>query len=155
MVARIRRNPKPLVVIAIAVCLLAVFFVVVAPLFDTSGAPSAELAGLVPSQAVAGRQLEIDVGLDNVGYSLINPVCVRASTSGPLHADYAIFQGLDRENFKNGGACGGSLNGQDDISVQVFLTPTAAGRGTVALSPAEGGRDVGSALSGTLQISGG
>ncbi len=155
MLALLRHNPRPFILVGVGVALLLGFFVIVAPLFDTSGAASAEIAGSLPTQAAAGHQLEVDVALDNTGVSIISPVCIEADLHGPLRADYAIFQGLDRETFRGGAVCGGSLNGQEDISVQIFFTPTGAGSAVVSLTPAKGPDPVGSALSGALSVSAG
>jgi hypothetical protein len=151
---RLRDNPRPLILAAIAVAAIAVFFVVVAPLFSFGGAPMAEIAGSIPSSARSDVALEIDVGLDNVGTSIIDPVCLEASITGPLAADHALFQGLDNVPFRAGRACGGSLNGQETISVRVFLRPTGEGRATLSLVPTRDATAVGSALSGTVDIGG-
>jgi hypothetical protein len=152
MLARIRGNPRPLVAIAIAIALLMVFFVIVAPLFNTSGAATAELSGGMPAGGVVGHQLEIDLGLDNTGLSVISPICILVSVPGGLHPDYAIFQGVDRETVMGGKVCGGALNGQDSISIRMFVTPLAAGRASIALTPAKGGTAVGSAFTGTITV---
>jgi hypothetical protein len=142
------------VLAALAVALIVVFFAVVAPLFTTGGAPSAELAGAIPASAPVNAPLEIDVGLDNTGTAIISPVCIRASLRGPLVADHAIFQGLDNVAFRNGGACGGSLNGQDTISVRVFLRPTGTGPAQISMVPAQGGTEVGPPLGGSIDLVG-
>ena len=153
MLARIRGNPRPLVAIAIAIALLMVFFVIVAPLFNTSSAPRAELSGGIPASGVVGHQLEIDLGLDNTGLSVISPICILVAVQGAaLHPDYAIFQGIDREIVMGGKVCGGALNGQDSISIRMFVTPLAAGRASIALTPAKGGTAVGSAFTGTIAV---
>jgi len=152
MLARIRGNPRPLVAIAIAIALLLVFFVIVAPLFNTSSAAMAELSGGVPAQGVVGHQFEVDLGLDNTGLSVISPTCILVSVQGSLRPDYAIFQGLDRETFMDGKICGGALNGQDSISIRMFVTPLATGRASISLTPAKGGAAVGSAFTGTLMV---
>ena len=152
MLARIRGNPRPLVAIAIAIGLLLVFFVIVAPLFNTSGAATAELSGGVPARGVVDHQLEIDLGLDNTGFSLISPICILVSVQGTMHPDYAIFQGLDRETFVGDKVCGGALNGQDSISVRMFVTPLAAGQTSISLTPAKGSAAVGPAFTGSLTV---
>jgi hypothetical protein len=151
---RLRANPRPLVLAGLAVAVIAVFFVVVGPLFNFSGKPQAEVAGTIPAQASVASPVEVDIGLDNVGTSIINPVCVLAKVSGPLIPDHAIFQGLDDEPFHSGTACGGSLNGQETISIKVYLRPTGTGRASIALSPAQRSTQLGQALEGTVNIAG-
>ena len=149
---RVRGNPRPLVLIGIAVVLIIGFFVIVAPLFNTSGAPTAELGGVLPVRATVGTPLQVDVGFDNTGTSVISPTCIHATLGGPVQAKSVVFQGTDREPFKNGTACGGALNGQDTISLVIELTPQAAGTASVSLAPAQGSTVVGAALSGTIAI---
>ncbi len=136
----------------VAVAVLGGFFVVVAPLFNAGGAPTAELAGAIPQHAPADATLEIDTGLDNTGTSLLNPVCVRASVSGPLILDRAVFQGLDSIPFHNGSACGGSLGGQETVSVKLYLRPTGTGTAEVSFTPAQGATTLGGPLAGTITI---
>lgn len=150
---RLRANPRPFALAAIGVAAIAGFFVVVAPLFDFSGAPSAELGGVIPQRASAGSPVEIDVGFDNTGTSIIDPVCLLAGVTGPLAADHAVFQGLDSERFRGGRACGGSLNGQETISIKVYLRPTGTGAADVSLTPAQRATAIGPSLSGGLSLS--
>jgi len=149
---RLRANPRPLVLSAVAVALIGGFFVIVAPLFNTSGAATAELGGVVPARATVGKPLQIDVGFDNTGNAVISPACVHVTLDGPVQATSALFQGTDREPFKNGTACGGALNGQDTISLVVELTPQSAGTANVSLAPAQGSTLVGAPLAGRISI---
>jgi hypothetical protein len=151
-VKRIRRNPRPFVLAGVAVAVLGGFFVVVAPLFNAGGAPTAELAGAIPAHAHANAPVEIDVGLDNTGTSLLRPVCVQASVSGPLTADHAVFQGLDTVPFRGGTACGGALGGQETISIKLYLRPSGTGTASVAFTPSQGDAPLGGTLSGSIQI---
>ena len=100
----------------------------------------------------AGRQIEVDIGFDNTGTSVISPVCVRADVSGPLQLQTAIFQGLDTVTFRNGSACGGALNGQETISVKVRLVATTRGAARLTLVPTQGAKELGPGLSGTIQV---
>jgi hypothetical protein len=148
----VRGNPRPFVFIAIAVALIVAFFVVVAPLFNTSSNLTAEIAVTLPTTAIAGRQLEIDAGIDNTGTRSITPICVTADVQGPIRPDHAIFGSVDRRTFNGNSACGGSLAGQATVSVRLFFNPTAAGRATISLRPATQARPVGTAISGSLTV---
>ena len=139
-------------VIVVAVAVIGAFFAVVAPLFATSGAAVADLSGAVPANAVAGRPLEIDAGFDNTGNSVISPVCVEIGVTGPLRPSSVTFQGVDVETVKNGEACGGSLNGQETISLRMVLVPSTQGTATVTLNPAQGRTQIGNGFSGTIAI---
>ena len=152
MLAWVRRNPRPIAPVVVAVFLIVAFFLVVAPLFRSSGAPSAEIAGTLPTSAVAGRQFEVDMGLDNTGFTSINPICVTAQVQGALHPDYAIFQDVDRRVFGGDSVCGGTLSGQATISIRLFFTAPTVGRAGLTLIPAEGPIPVGSGLSGAISV---
>ena len=152
MLAWVRRNPRPIVLAAAAVLLIVAFFVVVAPLFSSSNAPAAEIAGALPAGAVAGRQFEVDVGVDNTSYTTINPMCIAVQAQGALRGDYAIFEDVDRRSFSGDTVCGGSLSGQASISVRLFFTATSAGRAGLTLTPAEGSTLVGTGLAGTISV---
>lgn len=149
---RVGRNPRPLIIIVVALALIGGFFAVVAPLFNTSGAATADLGGVLPTQAVAGRPLEIDLGYDNTGNSVISPTCVQVTIQGPMRATNVVFQGVDTEPFKNGESCGGSLNGQETVSLVITLQPTAAGVATVTIAPAQGTTAVGAGFGGRITI---
>ena len=149
-----RRNPRPWILAAVAVAVLAGFFVVVAPLFNAGGAPMAELSGVIPADAAAGFPVEIDVGLDNTGTRLLTRVCIKASLAGPIRADHAVFQGIDTVPFKGDVVCGGELAAQQTISVKVFLLPSDAGTADVSLTPVLGDTQLGGMLSGRIRLSG-
>ena len=148
----LRGNPRPLIIIVIALALIGGFFAVVAPLFNTGGASTAELGGVLPTRATAGEPLQIDVGFDNTGRGVISPACIEVTIDGPMQARSALFQGIDLEPFKNGRACGGSLNGQETISLVVELAPRAPGTASVSLSPAQGSTAIGAGLAGSISI---
>lgn len=147
-----RRNPRPVVLVAAAVLLIVAFFVIVAPLFRSSSAPTAEIAGTLPTSAVAGKQFEIDVGVDNTGFSSISPICISAQVQGALRADYAVFQDVDRRVFAGGSACGGALNGQATISVRLFFTALSTGRAALTLTPSQNATALGTGLSGAIAV---
>lgn len=136
----------------IAVAVIGGFFLVVSPLFATSGRASASLGGTVPSQATAGKPFEVDVGFDNTGQSVINPTCLLIDVSGPLTPSSVSFQGLDVATVKNGEACGGALNGQETISLRVVMQATAPGTAQVTLTPAQGNSGIGPGVTGSVTV---
>ena len=154
MIERLRDDKRPLILILIALLVLGGFFLVVAPLFATSGTASADLGGALPSSGTAGKSLEIDVGYDNTGQSIINPTCLLIDVTGPLQPSTVSFQGVDVVPVKNGEACGGALNGQDTISLRVVMQATGPGTAQVTLTPAKGNVGVGPGISGSIPISG-
>lgn len=152
MLQRLRRDPRPLVLIAIAIAVLGGFFLVVSPLFATSGTPTADLGGVIPPAATAGKSFEVDVGYDNTGDSVINPICLLIDVTGPLSPSSVSFQGLDVATVKNGEACGGALNGQETISLRVVMQATAPGTAQLTLTPAKGNTAVGPGVTGAVRI---
>ena len=139
--------------LVVAVGIIGAFFAVVAPLFATSGAATAELGGDIAQTATVGHPIEVDLGFDNTGNSIISPTCLQIDVAGPLRASSVTFQGLDVESIKNGEACGGALNGQETISLRIVLTPLAAGSARVTLIPAQGTSPLGTGISGNITIS--
>ncbi|MFN2581832.1 MAG: hypothetical protein ABR498_03715 [Candidatus Dormibacteria bacterium] len=136
----------------VAIAIMGAFFVVVATLFATSGSATADLGGALPTAATVGRNLEVDVGYDNTGNGVINSTCILVAVQGPLQVSSVTFQGLDVERVVGGKACGGSLNGQETISVRIVLVPTRAGTATLSLTPANGSTALGAGLSGRIAI---
>lgn len=134
--------------------LLGLFLGVVAPLFATSGNAMADLSGVIPATAPAGKQLEIDVSVDNTGFSVVGQVCISAVIQGPLTPVNAIFQNVDKEPFVNGTVCGGELTSQSSAPVQLFFLPSGAGNAELVLSPMDGKRTIGAALTGTVSVAG-
>jgi hypothetical protein len=130
------------------------FLGVIAPLFATSGNPMADLSGVIPAAAPAGKQLEIDVSIDNTGFSVVSRLCVSAVVKGPLTPVDAIFQNIDREPFVDGAACGGELTSQSSAPVQLFFKAGDAGSAQLVLSPMDGKRTIGAALTGTVSVAG-
>lgn len=153
MIARLRDDKRPLILIGIAILVLGGFFLVVAPLFATTGTASAALGGTLPNSGTVGKPLEIDVGYDNTGQSVINPTCVLVDVSGPLQPSTVSFQGLDVVPIKNGEACGGALNAQETISMKIVMQPTGPGTALVTLTPAKGDNGVGPGIRGSIPIS--
>ncbi len=114
----------------------------------------ADLSGVIPATAPAGKQLEIDVSVDNTGFSVVGQVCISAVIQGPLTPVNAIFQNIDKEPFVHGTVCGGELTSQSSAPVQLFFVPSAAGSAQLVLSPKDGKRTIGAALTGTVSIAG-
>jgi hypothetical protein len=141
--------PRGARVAVIGVAVAVAFVAVVLPLFSNGGAPQAELAGQLPSAVVAGQQVRMDVAVDNVGDSVIYPVCVALSGSGAILVS-ANFQGLDQVNAAANRVCGGQLIGQETISVTLVFTLTHRGSTQVSLSPEQGSTVIGPVLSGTV-----
>jgi hypothetical protein len=140
------------VLIAIALAVLGGFFLIVSPLFATSEKPTADLGGVIPATATVGQPFEIDVGFDNTSQSIISPTCVLLDVSGPLQPRSVTFQGTDVRHITNGEACGGSLNGQETVSLRIAMTPTAAGTAQVTVTPAQGPSGIGPGVAGSVTI---
>lgn len=136
------------------VVILGIFLAVITPLFATSGPPMAILGGTLPTTAVANHELEIDLAIDNTGDPVIGRVCVGALVQGPVTPKNVIFQNIDNEPFVGGRACGGALSSQESISIQVFFTTGSPGTAQLVLSPMDGSRTIGAALSGSVSIAG-
>ncbi len=160
MLASVRRwftsNPRVVFLIVVGVVLLGLFLGVITPLFATAGRPMADLSGVIPSLAAAGKLLEMDVSVDNIGDSAIGQVCVGAIVQGPLTPVQAIFQNVDKEPFiESHGTwtvCGGELTSQSSAPVQLFFHAGPAGTAQVVLSPMNGKQVIGQALTGSLSI---
>ena len=149
-----RANPRTVFLVVAGAVILGIFLAVITPLFATSGPPMAILGGTLPATAPANRPLEIDLAIDNVGDPVIGRICVGVLVQGPLIPKRAVFQNIDHEPFVGGSACGGSLSSQESISVQLFFDAGSAGTAQVVLSPMDGTRTIGAALSGSLSIGG-
>jgi hypothetical protein len=142
--------PRSARLAVIGVAIAVAFVAVVLPLFTSGGgAPRAEIAGQLPNSVVAGHQVQMDVAVDNVGDSVIYPVCVALSGSGATLVS-ANFQGLDQVNATGNRVCGGQLIGQETISVTLVFTLTHRGSTQVSLSPQQGSTVIGPVLSGTV-----
>jgi hypothetical protein len=134
----------------IAVAVAGAFVAVVLPLFTNGGAPQAEIAGQLPSSVVAGQRVQMDIALDNVGDSVIYPVCVGLSGGGATLVS-ANFQGLDQVTARSNRVCGGQLIGQETISITLVFTLNHRGSTQVSLSPQQGSTVIGPVLSGAVR----
>jgi len=151
-----KENPRIVFLVVVGAVILGLFLGVVSPLFATSGPAMADLSGVVPTTATAGKRLEIDVSVDNVGDAVIGQVCVGAIVQGPLTPVDAIFQNIDKEPFIDTlgtwKACGGELTSQSSAPVQLFFDALTAGSAQLVLSPMNGKRVIGQALTGSVSV---
>ena len=156
MFAAIRRwfksNPRTVFLISAGVVILGLFLGVITPLFATAGSPMADITGVIPATATGAKRLEIDVSIDNVGDPAIGRLCVGVLVQGPLTPVNVIFQNVDREPFVAGRACGGTLTSQSSAPVQLFFTAGSPGLVQLVLSPMNGNRVIGAALTGSLSV---
>jgi hypothetical protein len=135
----------------IGVVIAAAFVAVVLPLFSNGGAPQAEIAGQLPNSVAAGHQVQVDIAVDNVGDSIIYPVCVALSGNGATLVS-ANFQGLDQVNASANRVCGGQLVGQETISITLVFTLTHRGSTQVSLVPQQGATVIGPVFSETVGV---
>ena len=150
----LRANPRTVGLVVTGLVILGIFLAVITPLFATSGPPMAILGGTLPTTATANRELEVDLDFDNVGDPVINQICVGVLVQGALTPKNVIFQNIDHEPFVDGRACGGALSSQELISIQIFLAAGEAGTAQLVLSPMDGKKTIGAALSGSVSIGG-
>jgi transcriptional regulator GlxA family with amidase domain len=144
--------PRGARLVAVAIAVAVGFIAVVLPLFSDSGAPHAEISGAVPETATAGVPLHVDIALDNVGDSIIYPVCVTLNGDGASLVS-AVFQGLDRVAATGNRVCGGQLTGQETISIGLVFTLNHRGSTTLQLVPQQGSTVIGPAFSATVSVS--
>ncbi|MGI8847610.1 MAG: hypothetical protein ACR2GX_05000 [Candidatus Dormibacteria bacterium] len=132
--------------------LVLIFVAVVLPLLRNDGPLAAELAGQIPTTARTGRELTVDIAIDNTGDRLISPICLGIAAS---HAEVqqVVFQGTDQVTPSNGRACGGRLTAQETISVRLIVVPRG-GNIDLALSPLQGGATIGPILHGSIRVTG-
>jgi len=152
--AAVGRIPPPIRLLLGFLVLFAVAFsATIVPLFTAGGKVRAEVAGSVPSNAVAGQQMFFDLAIDNTSGSIIKPVCIAASFDLPVTVQQVVFQGLDSVPFKDGRACGGDLTGQETASLRMVLVPQVAGTLHVGLVAAQGSQDIGPVVRRTVEVS--
>jgi hypothetical protein len=143
--------PRGVRIAAVVAAVAAGFIAVVVPLFSSGGSPHAEISGALPDSVVAGRQVHLDIAVDNIGDSIIYPVCVALRGDGATLLS-ANFQGLDQVNASGNQVCGGQLTGQETISVSLVVTLSHRGSATINLVPQQGATVIGPALSGTVGV---
>jgi hypothetical protein len=152
--ATVRRVPPPMrLLIGFLVLFGIAFSATVLPLFTSSGGQvRAEVAGSVPSAAVAGQPMFLDLAVDNTSSSIIHPLCLALSFDAPVAVQQVVFQGLDTVPFRDGRACGGDLSGQETASVRVVLVPQTAGTLHLQLVTAQGAREIGPTVHRTVAV---
>jgi hypothetical protein len=150
--ARVAAMPRGVRLLLLAAVVAAGFVVVVLPLFSGGGAPQAEVSGFLPGSAVAGRQVRADIAVDNVGDSIISPVCVAMSGDGARLVS-VNFQGLDQIGASGNRACGGQLTAQETISITIVFILDRRGTTDVQVVPQQGGTVIGPGLSTTVTVS--
>jgi hypothetical protein len=148
---RVVTMPRGARLLLVALAVAGGFIGVIVPLFNNGGAPSAEIAGELPTTVMAGHTASIDIAFDNVGDSIINPVCVSMSGDGAVLAS-ADFQGLDHVTATANRVCGGQLTGQETIGITLHVTLGQRGIAQVRLVPQQGTTVIGPALSGTVGV---
>jgi hypothetical protein len=139
-------------VLLIALVVVAGFAAVVLPLFTGGGTPQAEIAGFLPGTAAAGQQVRVDIAVDNVGDSIITPLCVAMSGDGARLVS-AVFQGLDRVPASANRVCGGELTAQETISLTLVFVLDHRGTADVRLVPEQGGTVIGPPFTTTVTVS--
>lgn len=143
--------PRGARLLVIGAVIAAAFIGVVAPLFASGGAPSAEIAGHLPSTVAADHSVRMDIALDNVGESIIYPVCVAMSGNGATLAS-ADFQGLDHVIATGNRVCGGQLTGQETIGITLQFSLSHRGTTEVQLVPQQGTTVIGPVFSGAVGV---
>jgi len=144
--------PRGYRLLALAAIVTAGFVGIVVPLFENVGDPQAEVSGLVPSTATAGSTITADLAIDNIGDPVITPICLTMSAPGVTLIS-ATFQGLETFQASANRVCGGSLTGEETISVTVQLRFNTRGTTTVSLSPAQGSTTIGPAFTTQVEVS--
>jgi hypothetical protein len=129
------------------------FAATIVPLLTSGGRVRAEVAGSVPSDAVAGRPMYLDLAVDNTSGSIIHRVCIAATFDRPVSVQQVTFQGLDTVPFRDGRACGGALTGQETASLRIVLVPQVAGTLHLSLVAGEGDQDIGPVVHRTVTVS--
>ena len=147
-----RIPPRMRLVLGFVVLFGFAFSAAIVPLITQGNKVRAEVAGSVPSDGVAGQLSILTLGIDNTSDGVITPVCLTLGFDLPVTVRQVTVQGLDTVPFKDGRACGGSLTGQETTSVRVVLLPMKAGTLHVRLVASQGSREIGPAITRTMQV---
>ncbi|HSP64873.1 MAG TPA: hypothetical protein VLO10_01665 [Candidatus Deferrimicrobium sp.] len=149
---RVVTMPRGARLLLVALAVFGGFVGVVLPLFNSGGAARGEIAGQLPSTVAAGQAATADIAFDNVGDSIINPVCVTMSGDGTALVS-ADFQGLDHVTATENRVCGGQLTGQETIDIILHFTLSHRGTIEVRVVPQQGGAVIGPVFSGSVGVS--
>ena len=150
----LRDNPRIVFLILAGAVILGLFLGVISPLFATTGPASADLSGVIPATTAPNHRFEADISIDNTGDSIVSQLCVGVLAQGAVTPVNAIFQNVDTEAFVQGRVCGGELTAQSSAPVQLFFTAGSEGTVQLVLSPMNGAKTIGAALTGPVSISG-
>jgi hypothetical protein len=132
--------------IGVGVVALALFAGAVVPLLLSGGAtPTAEVNGSLPHSLTLGTQASVSLALDNTSDAIIKRVCIRVAVdpAGTVTPVSASFSGLETVPFSGGLVCGGSLSGNEVISVRMLLQGARTGSARVTLVASNGTADIG------------
>lgn len=144
--------PRGLRLALVGLLIVSGFVAVVVPLFNSGGPPSAEISGALPDKVQVGQQVHVDIALDNVGASIIYPVCVAMTGDGASLLS-ANFQGLEQVTATNNTVCGGQLTGQETIAITLVMTLNRRGTSDIRLVPQQGSKVIGPAFDGRIAVS--
>jgi hypothetical protein len=132
--------------ILVSVVALGLFAGAVVPLLRSGGAtPTAEVNGTLPRTLTLGGQASVSLALDNTSDAIIKKACIRFATdpAGTVTPVSASFSGLETVPFTSGLVCGGSLSGNEVISVRLLLQGSQTGSARVTLVASNGSIDIG------------
>jgi hypothetical protein len=150
--AFLRVPPRVRLLVGFLLLFAFAFSAALVPLLTQNGILRAEVAGALPSSAVVGRPATADLGIDNVGDRIIKQLCVAASFDLPVDVTSVTFQGLDTVPFRDGRACGGQLSGQETVSVRLTFVPKQAGTLHALFVAAQGAKDIGPAITRSVEV---
>jgi len=154
--ARLSHRQQLIVGMSVSLAMmLAIFAGVVLPLLLNNGPVAAEIAGRLPATAVSGRDLNVEIAINNTGDRLLSPVCLAVSSAPAVRVKQVVFQGIDTVVPSNGVACGGRLTTQETISVEIRILPGPPGNLDITISPTNGGAPIGPSLRGTVTVTSG
>jgi hypothetical protein len=150
--AFMRVPPRVRLLIGFVLLFVVAFSAALLPLLTQNGILRAEVAGALPSTAVVGQPATADLGIDNTGDKIVKPLCIAASFDLSVDVTSVTFQGLDTVPFRDGRACGGELTGQETASVRFVFVPKQAGTLHALFVAAQGGKDIGPAITRSVEV---
>ncbi|HET9050690.1 MAG TPA: hypothetical protein VFO60_03245, partial [Candidatus Dormibacteraeota bacterium] len=116
--------------LGVSIVALALFFGAVVPLLTSrSATPVAEVNGKIPAQLTLGSEGTVTLAVDNTSDAIISTICLRVTVDPPATVTpvSASFQGLETIPLRDGRFCGGSLSGQEVISVRMLIAGAQTG----------------------------